>query len=167
MLEHYSSELLEHAVSALGELPGVGRKTALRLALHLLKRETGDVEAFAEAIVKFRKEIKHCKVCHGLSDTDMCEICSNPKRNKRLLCVVENVRDVMAIESTMQFDGLYHVLGGIISPMDGIGPKDLQVDSLVERVDGGDIDEVILALSPKWKATRQLSILLNVWKVSK
>ena len=148
MLEHYSSELLEHAVSALGELPGIGRKTALRLALHLLKRETHEVEAFARALVRFRNDIKKCKLCHSLSDTETCEICSNPKRNSRQLCVVENVRDVMAVESTQQFSGLYHVLGGLISPIDGIGPKDLEIESLIERVSSGNIEEVILALSP-------------------
>ena len=147
-MDHFSSQLLERAVNALSDLPGVGRKTALRLALHILRQDRESVQTFASAILDFRNQVKYCKVCHNLSDTDVCEICSQPRRNRRLICVVENVQNVLAIENTQQYDGLYHVLGGIISPMDGIGPKDLEIDSLVERVSAGDVDEVIMALSP-------------------
>ena len=130
------------------DLPGVGRKTALRLVLHLLRQEDETVEALAGAISKMKREVKHCKVCHNISDTDTCPICADPRRDASVICVVENIQDVMAIENTQQFKGLYHVLGGIISPMDGIGPSDIEIDSLVERVSRGDISEVILALSP-------------------
>lgn len=144
----YPSKLLERAVSEFAKLPGVGRKTALRLVLHMLKRDPQEVENFATALLTMRHEVKHCSICHNISDTDICPICSNSHRDRSTICVVENIRDVMAIENTQQYGGLYHVLGGIISPMDGIGPKDLEIDSLVSRVADGSIDEVILALSP-------------------
>lgn len=146
--QQYPSQLLERAVSEFAKLPGIGRKTALRLVLHLLRQETGDVERFAEAMTEMKHEIKHCRVCHNISDSDVCPICSSKQRDDTTICVVENVRDVMAIENTAQFNGLYHVLGGIISPMDGIGPSDLEIDSLVSRVAEGRVKEVILALSP-------------------
>ena len=143
----YPSVLLEKAVSEFAKLPGVGRKTAMRLVLHLLRQDVAAVESFGNAIVTLKHEVKDCKVCHNISDTDVCRICASPQRDASVVCVVENIRDVMAVEATQQFRGLYHVLGGVISPMDGIGPSDLQIDSLVERVKTGDIKEVILALS--------------------
>lgn len=147
MEQQYPSRLLEKAVGEFAKLPGVGRKTALRLVLHLLRQEAADVEAFTEAIGRMKHEIKHCRVCHNISDTDVCPICADGRRDVSTICVVENIQDVMAVENTQQFHGLYHVLGGIISPMDGIGPGDIEIDSLVERVGGGDVKEVILALS--------------------
>ena len=143
----YPSVLLEKAVSEFAKLPGVGRKTAMRLVLHLLRQDVAAVEAFGNAIITLKREVKYCKVCHNISDTDVCRICSNPQRDVSLVCVVENIKEVMAIENTGQFRGVYHVLGGVISPMDGIGPSDLQIDSLVERVQAGGVKEVILALS--------------------
>jgi len=145
--ERFPSKLLEHAVEQFAGLPGIGRKTALRLVLHLLRSEVEEVEEFSRAILSLRKEVKHCDICHNISDTDRCVICSNPSRNQSLVCVVESIRDVLSIENTHQFNGLYHVLGGIISPMDGIGPTDLTVGSLVGRVMAGGVEEVILALS--------------------
>lgn len=145
--QQYPSQLLEKAVQQLAKLPGIGRKTALRLVLHLLRQEEDDVTQLAEAISKMRKEVKRCKVCHNISDSDVCPICSNSRRDSSMICVVENIQDVMAVENTQQYNGLYHVLGGVISPMDGIGPADLEIDSLVERVGEGDVKEVILALS--------------------
>ena len=147
MNNKYPSALLENAVNELASFPGVGRKTALRLALHILRRDVPDAESFAKAIVDLRREIKYCRVCHNICDEDICSICANPARDHSLVCVVENIKEVMAIENTGQFRGVYHVLGGIISPMDGIGPSDLQIDSLVERVKTGEVKEVILALS--------------------
>lgn len=147
MEQQYPSRLLEKAVGEFAKLPGVGRKTALRLVLHLLRQEAADVEAFTEAIGRMKHEIKHCRVCHNISDTDVCPICADGRRDVSTICVVENIQDVMAVENTQQFHGLYHVLGGIISPMDGIGPGDIEIDSLVERVGGSDVKEVILALS--------------------
>ena len=144
----YSSSLLEKAVTEINRLPGIGSKTALRLALHLLRQEPERVESLAESLVAMRRGVRYCQVCHNICDDERCEICSNPTRDTHLVCVVENVKDVMAIENTMQYRGLYHVLGGVISPMDGIGPSDLQIESLVERVRQGGVDEVILALSP-------------------
>lgn len=144
----FSSQLLEKAVTEIGRLPGIGSKTALRLALYLLRQEEGRVEALADSLVEMRKGIRYCRVCYNICDNDLCEICSNPTRDAATVCVVENVQDVMAIENTMQYRGLYHVLGGVISPMDGIGPSDLQIESLVERVRQGGVSEVILALSP-------------------
>ena len=147
MNQKYPSVLLENAVNELSSLPGVGRKTALRLALHMLRRDVGYTEGFASALLALRRDVKYCKVCHNISDTDVCQICSNPSRDASTVCVVENIRDVMAVENTQQYKGLYHVLGGVISPMDGIGPSDLQIDSLVDRVKSGTVKEVILALS--------------------
>ena len=147
MNEQFPSVLLERAVSEFAKLPGVGRKTAMRLVLHLLRQEPEAVEAFANALTTLKREAKFCKVCHNISDTETCRICSNPQRDASTVCVVENIRDVMAVEATQQYRGVYHVLGGVISPIDGIGPGDLQIDSLVERVKAGGIGEVILALS--------------------
>ncbi len=141
------STLLENAVHEFSKLPGIGRKTALRLALHLLKQNEQEVELFGNAMIRLRKEIVYCRVCYNISDTDVCSICSNTSRDAQTVCVVENIRDVMSIENTQQYKGLYHVLGGIISPMEGIGPSDLQIDSLIERVKSGNVREVILALS--------------------
>lgn len=143
----YPSVLLENAVNELASLPGVGRKTALRLALHILRRNEEYIDNFASALVTLRHNVKYCKVCHNICDDDICSICSNPSRDHSMVCVVENVKEVMAIENTGQFKGVYHVLGGIISPMDGIGPSDLNIDSLVERVATGEVKEVLLALS--------------------
>jgi recombination protein RecR len=146
-MSDYPSHLLEQAVEAFNSLPGIGRRTALRLALHMLRQSKDDVQRFADSISTFREEVKHCRVCHNISDNDICDICSDPKRDTSTICVVQNVQDVMAIENTRQYKGLYHVLGGIISPMDGIGPSDLFIDSLVERVADGEVKEVIMALS--------------------
>lgn len=147
MSQRYPSVLLENAVNELASLPGVGRKTALRLALFMLRRDVGYTEGFASALVALRKEVKYCKVCHNICDEGMCSICADPKRDHSMVCVVENIKEVMAIENTGQFRGVYHVLGGIISPMDGVGPADLQIDSLVQRVASGQVNEVVLALS--------------------
>ena len=147
MDQQYPSLLLEKAVEEFSKLPGIGRKTAMRLVLHLLRQDNAAVEAFANALTTLKKEVKYCKKCHNISDTELCQICSAPSRDASVVCVVENIRDVMAIEATQQFHGVYHVLGGIISPMDGIGPNDLQIDSLVQRVKEGGIQEIILALS--------------------
>lgn len=144
----FSSQLLEAAVNQFAKLPGIGKKTALRLALHLLKQEEGDVERFSESIAKMRSEIKFCHRCYNVSDTEICSICSNPMRIGDLICVVENIRDVIAIESTQQFNGLYHVLGGIISPLDGVGPEQLTIEPLVNRIREEGIKEVIFALNP-------------------
>jgi recombination protein RecR len=146
-IEKYPSKLLENAVNEFSKLPGIGRKSALRLVLHLLRRDASEVNAFGNSLIQLRNEIKHCKVCHNISDTEICQICANPARNTSVICVVENIRDVMSVENTQQYNGLYHVLGGIISPMDGIGPSDLEIDSLAKRVETGDVTEVILALS--------------------
>ncbi len=147
MEQQYPSQLLEKAVSEFSKLPGIGRKTALRLVLHSLRRSDEEVEDFANSISRLKKEVKYCKVCHNISDTDICPICADPRRDATTICVVENIQDVMAVENTHQYHGLYHVLGGIISPMDGIGPSDIEIESLVARVAEGDINEVILALS--------------------
>lgn len=145
-IEKYPSRLLENAVNEFSRLPGIGRKSALRLVLHLLRQEKEAVVAFGESLIQLRKEIKHCKVCHNISDSETCQICANPARNRSVICVVENIRDVMLFENTHQYNGLYHVLGGIISPMDGIGPADLEIDSLIRRSETEDITEIILAL---------------------
>ncbi len=145
--QKYPSQLLEKAVQEFSKLPGVGRKTALRLVLHLLRQDTDDVQQFADTIARMKQEVKHCRICHNISDSDVCPICSDARRDETTVCVVENIQDVMAVENTQQYNGLYHVLGGVISPMDGIGPADLEIDSLVDRVRTGDIKEVILALS--------------------
>jgi recombination protein RecR len=142
----YPSALLEKAVTEFSKLPGVGRKTALRLMLHLLRQPVEDVDAMTNAVSDLRHHVRYCKVCHNISDEEICPICSDKNRDNTTICVVENVQDVMAIENTMQFHGLYHVLGGVISPMDGIGPGDLELESLVERVKEGNVKEVILAL---------------------
>jgi len=146
-IDRFPSRLLENAVNEFAKLPGIGRKSALRLVLHLLKQDIQEVEIFGNSLIQLRSEIKHCKICHNISDTDICSICANPSRSPSIICVVENIKDVMSIENTQQFKGLYHVLGGIISPMDGVGPSDLEIDSLVSRVNEGNTDEVILALS--------------------
>ena len=148
MERQYSSLLLDKAVGEVAKLPGIGRKTALRLVLHLLKQPDADVTSFADAITTMKRDVKYCSVCHNVSDSELCPICSDSRRDSSLVCVVENIRDVMAIENTMQYHGLYHVLGGILSPMDGIGPADIEIDSLVSRVANGGVSEVILALSP-------------------
>ena len=144
--QQYPSQLLEQAVQEFAKLPGIGRKTALRLVLHLLRQDTDEVVRFADTVAKMRREVKRCRVCHNISDSDTCPICSDPRRDASTICVVENIQDVMAVENTQQFTGLYHVLGGVISPMDGIGLADLEIDSLVERVKAGGVKEVILAL---------------------
>lgn len=146
-MQQYPSQLLERAVEAFSQLPGVGRKTALRLVLHLLRQSTEDVDSFADAVIRVKHDVKYCKVCHNISDNEVCSICSDPRRDASVVCVVENIQDVMAIENTQQFHGLYHVLGGIISPMDGIGPHDLEIESLVERVEEGTVKEIIFALA--------------------
>lgn len=148
MDQQFPSLLLDRAVGEFAKLPGIGRKTALRLVLHLLKQSTEDVEAFADALTTMKHDVKYCSFCHNISDTDICPICSDHRRDSSQICVVENIRDVMAIENTMQYHGLYHVLGGIISPLDGVGPSDIEIASLVERVAAGGVTEVILALSP-------------------
>ena len=145
--EKYPSRLLEQAVEEFNKLPGIGRKTALRLVLHLLKQDTETVEHFAHAIAESRRDIRYCRCCHNICDTDLCNICSDPRRDASTICVVENIQDVMAIENTQQYHGRYHVLGGIISPMDGVGPGGLQIQSLIDRVKEGGISEVIMALS--------------------
>jgi recombination protein RecR len=145
--QNYPSKLLEQAVREFASLPGIGSKTALRLVLHLLKQDTEEVESFGNAMIELKKNIHHCRICQNISDTELCQICSNPKRTREQVCVVENIRDVMAIENTNQYTGLYHVLGGIISPIDGVGPGDLAIDQLEQRVQAGETDEVILALS--------------------
>ncbi len=144
---NFSSKLLEQAVAEFGRLPGVGQKTALRLVLHLLRQPDTDVTRFTESIDRLKREIRYCSTCHNISDQAVCEICASTKRDKGLICVVEDTRDVMAIENTNQYHGVYHVLGGLISPMDGVGPSDLQIESLVRRLETGEIHEVILALS--------------------
>ena len=148
----FSSKLLENAVQEIAQLPGIGRRTALRLALYLLKQPKDQTLALSKSLNDLREFVMFCESCNNLSDQKLCEICSNLKRNKKILCVVEDVRDVMAIENTGQFQGIYHVLGGIISPMDGIGPKDLKIDSLVEKVKIGEVEEIIFALSATMEA---------------
>ena len=147
MVQQYSSALLEKAVGEFSKLPGIGRKTALRLVLFMLRQGDSDVDQFVNAVSKMKREVKYCRVCHNISDTDVCPICSDSRRDASTICVVENVQDVLAVENTQQFHGLYHVLGGLISPMDGIGPADLEIESLVNRVAEGGVKEVILALS--------------------
>ena len=142
----YPSALLENAVSQFSTLPGLGRKTALRLVLHLLRQPEQDVEQFADSITRLKKEVHYCRICHNISDTEVCPICQSTRRDRQTVCVVENIQDVMSVERTGQYNGLYHVLGGIISPMDGIGPKDIEIDSLVARIQPEQIQEVILAL---------------------
>lgn len=146
-MEQYPSALLEKAVGEFSRLPGIGRKSALRLVLFMLRQPAETVDSFVTALSRLKKEVKYCRVCHNISDTEVCPICSDPSRDSTTVCVVENVQDVMAVENTQQYHGLYHVLGGIISPMDGIAPSDLEIDSLVKRVAAGGVKEVILALS--------------------
>ncbi|MEE9407998.1 MAG: recombination mediator RecR [Polaribacter sp.] len=143
----FSSKLLENAVNEVSRLPGIGKRTALRLVLHLLKQPTENTKYLSEALLHLRNDVKVCEKCHNISDTVLCDICQNPKRKSEIVCVVEDIRDVMAIESTSQFNGLYHVLGGKISPIEGIGPQNLQIDSLVRKVENGGIKELIFALS--------------------
>ena len=145
-MSEYPSQILEQAVNQMASLPGVGRRTALRLVLHLLRQSDKDVEAFAMAFTRLKKEVLYCRTCHNISDTEICPICSSPRRDHATICVVENVQDVMSIENTGQYNGVYHVLGGVISPMEGIGPKDIEIDSLIERVTKGGVEEIILAL---------------------
>lgn len=147
MNQQYPSILLEKAVGEFAKLPGIGRKTAMRLVLHLLRQDSATVETFGGSIITLKREVKYCNVCHNISDTDTCQICSNPQRDAAIICVVESIRDVMAVEATQQFRGLYHVLGGVISPMDGVGPSDLEIESLACRVAEVGAKEVILALS--------------------
>ncbi len=146
MQTEYPSILLEKAVQSFSSLPGVGRKTALRLVLHLLRQPEQSVAQFTDAITTLRRDVHYCRICHNISDTEVCAICNSIRRDKQTICVVENIQDVMSIENTGQYNGVYHVLGGIISPMDGIGPKDIEIDSLVGRIDPEKIQEVILAL---------------------
>jgi recombination protein RecR len=143
----FPSRLLENAVNEFASLPGVGRKTAFRLVMNLLRRDSEEVKRFGESIIKLHEEIHYCKVCNNISDTEICSICSDEKRDKSIICVVENIQDVMSIENTRQYTGLYHVLGGIISPIDGVGPSDLKIDTLEEKVKAGGIREIIFALS--------------------
>ena len=145
-MDSYPSILLENAVNQVASLPGIGRKTALRLVLHLLRQPQNEVETFTSAISRMKKEVRYCRICHNISDQEMCPICQSHRRDHQTICVVENVQDVMSIENTGQFTGVYHVLGGVISPMDGIGPKELEIDSLIERILPEHIQEVILAL---------------------
>jgi recombination protein RecR len=145
-IDKYPSRLLENAVNEFAKLPGIGRKSALRLVLHLLRQDAENVSTFGNSLIQLRNEIKHCKVCFNISDTETCQICANTSRNHSVICVVENIRDVMLFENTHQYNGLYHVLGGIISPMDGIGPSDLEIESLIKRADDKQLIEIILAL---------------------
>jgi len=144
---NFSSKLLENAVNEFSRLPGIGHKTALRLVLHLLNQPEPDVNRFSEAMMQLKSKIRYCKECFNISDNERCEICASSKRDRSIICVVEDTRDVMAIENTHQFQGVYHVLGGLISPMDGVGPADLRIDQLVERIQQGEVQEIILALS--------------------
>lgn len=146
--ENFNSPLLDRAVAELSKLPGIGHKTALRLALHILRREPSEADALGNAIIGLRRGIRYCSVCHNISESDVCEICSNPRRDLSTVCVVESVKDVISVEGTGEYRGGYHVLGGLISPIEGVAPSDLEIDSLVERVHSGSVSEVILALSP-------------------
>jgi recombination protein RecR len=145
-IDKYPSRLLEKAVNEFSKLPGIGRKSALRMVLHLLRQDKQEVLTFAQSLVNLKNEVKKCKICHNISDREICQICANPDRNRSIICVVENIRDVMLFENTNQYNGLYHVLGGVISPVDGIAPDDLEIDSLIERAGNKEINEIILAL---------------------
>ncbi len=145
-MHNFPSRLLEKAVNELAKLPGIGRKTALRMALHLLRNPVSEVEAFGTAVIRMRQEVIYCSRCRNISDKELCDICASPRREASIVCVVEDIRDVMAIENTAQYSGVYHVLGGIISPIDGIGPQDLNIDSLIVRASSGELKEIILAL---------------------
>ena len=147
-LEQFPSKLLERAVSETAKLPGVGRKSALRLVLHLLRKDAQQTHTLAESLVRLRDDVRYCRCCHNISDNEMCDICSNERRDHSTICVVENVQNVMAVEATGQYNGLYHVLGGVISPMDGIGPGDLAIESLMQRLGQGEVREIIFALNP-------------------
>ena len=162
----FSSQLLENAVNEFAKLPGIGKKTALRLVLHLIKQDINEVENFSETISKMRNEIKFCSRCYNISDTDTCKICSNTMRQQHLLCVVENIRDVIAIESTQQYNGLYHVLGGVISPLDGIGPEQLTINPLIHRIKNESIEEVIFALSPNIQGDTTIYYIGRILKES-
>ena len=155
------SRLLQEAVSEFAKLPGIGRRTALRLAMHLLKMETSSVEQMTDSIARFRRDIRYCELCNNLSDTDRCPICNNPERDRSTICVVEQVGDLMSIENTRQYRGLYHVLGGVISPMQGIGPSDLKIDLLLDKVASGSIKEVILAISTSVEGETTLFYIMN------
>lgn len=155
------SRLLQEAVSEFAKLPGIGRRTALRLAMHLLKMETSSVEQMTDSIARFRRDIRHCELCNNLSDTDRCPICNNPERDRSTICVVEQVGDLMSIENTRQYHGLYHVLGGVISPMQGIGPSDLKIDLLLDKVASGSVKEVILAISTSVEGETTLFYIMN------
>jgi len=147
-IHSFPSKLLENAVDEFAKLPGIGRKTALRLVLHLLRQPNGDVERFSQAFTTLKNEIKHCSVCNSISDTEVCSICSNPHRDSTTVCVVENIKDVMSIESTNQYNGLYYVLGAVINPMEGIGPADIKMEGLINKIKAGNVKEIIMALSP-------------------
>lgn len=147
MEQHHSSALLDKAIDEFSKLPGIGRKTAERLTLHILRRDEAFTDSFCKALSDLRHNVRYCKKCHNISDCDICNICSSPSRNSAIICVVENIQDVIAIESTMQYNGVYHVLGGLISPIDGIGPNDIELNSLIERAEAGGIEEIILALN--------------------
>lgn len=147
-IHSFPSKLLENAVDEFAKLPGIGRKTALRLVLHLLRQPNGDVERFSQAFTTLKNDIKHCSVCNSISDTEVCSICSNPHRDSTTVCVVENIKDVMSIESTNQYNGLYYVLGAVINPMEGIGPADIKIEGLINKIKGGNVKEIIMALSP-------------------
>ena len=155
------SRLLQEAVAEFAKLPGIGRRTALRLAMHLLKMEPSAVEQMADSIARFRRDIRHCELCNNLSDTDRCPICNNPERDRTTICVVEQVGDLMSIENTHQYKGLYHVLGGVISPMQGVGPSDLKIDLLLDKVAAGSVKEVILAISTSVEGETTLFYIMN------
>ena len=155
------SKLLQDAVAEFSKLPGIGRRTALRLAMHLLKMDAGAVDQMAESIARFRREVRHCVRCNNLSDTDVCPICANPERDRGTVCVVEQVGDLMSVENTRQYRGLYHVLGGVISPMQGIAPSDLKIDMLIDKVAAGDVKEVILAISTSVEGETTLFYIMN------
>lgn len=155
------SKLLQDAVSEFSKLPGIGRRTALRLAMHLLKMNADAVDRMAESIARFRREVRHCVKCNNLSDTDVCPICANPERDRGTICVVEQVGDLMSVENTRQYRGLYHVLGGVISPMQGIGPSDLKIDMLIDKVAAGGVKEVILAISTSVEGETTLFYIMN------
>ena len=161
MNQEYPSTLLERAVKEFTKLPGIGRKTATRLVLHLLRKSEEEVENFSNALTTLRRDAKYCKECHSISDTDICPICASPLRDHSLICVVENIQDVMAVENTMQYRGVYHVLGGVISPMQGIGPSDLKIDMLVDKVASGVVKEVILAISTSVEGETTLFYIMN------
>lgn len=163
----FSSELIENAVNEFSTLPGIGKKTALRLVLHLLREDEKSVEHFSKTIAKMRKEIRFCKNCGNVSDNEICSICANTSRDHSIICVVENIRDVMAIENTGQYHGVYHVLGGVISPLDGVGPEELNIESLIERVKNQEVSEIIMAVSPTIEGDTTIFYLSRKIKDSK